>query len=192
MYKIIFSILLIFSSLFGETIKSPATFLGYELGENFTFHHKVVSYFNHVSNASSNVKLISYGKTYEGRPLLVAVISSEENMEMIEDIRTDNLKRAGIIKGEISDKKVGIVWLSYNVHGNEAVSTEAAMKTIYSLVTEKSEWLENVVVLMDPCINPDGRDRYVNWYNQVKSMMINLFFIQVIGLTEEQIIIILI
>ena len=48
-------------------------------------------------------------------------------------------------------------------------STEAAMKTFYTLVTEKAAWLENLVVIMDPCINPDGRDRYVNWYNQVKS-----------------------
>ncbi len=62
-----------------------------------------------------------------------------------------------------------IVWLSYNVHGNEAVGTEAAMKTIYTLITQKSDWLQNTVVIMDPCINPDGRDRYVNWYNQVKS-----------------------
>jgi hypothetical protein len=130
MRKTTISILLFISSLYGNDIKSPAAFLGYELGDNFTFHHKVVSYFEHVSNASSNVKLISYGKTYEQRPLLVAVISSEENMSMIEDIRMDNLKRAGVIKGQTSNRKVGIVWLSYNVHGNEANSTEAAMKTL--------------------------------------------------------------
>jgi hypothetical protein len=43
------------------------------------------------------------------------------------------------------------------------------MKTIYTLISKKSNWLQNTVVIMDPCINPDGRDRYVNWYNQVKS-----------------------
>ena len=158
MYKIVFSILLIVSSLYGENFKSPSAYLGYKLGDNFTYHHKVVSYFEHVSNASSNVKLISYGKTYEGRPLLVAVISSEENMEMIEDLRMDNLKRAGIAKGQASNKKVGIVWLSYNVHGNEANSTEAAMKTLYSLASKNNkktqDWLKNTVVIIDPCINP--------------------------------------
>ncbi len=35
------------------------------------------------------------------------------------------------------------------------------------MVTENSSYLENTVVIMDPCINPDGRDRYANWYNQV-------------------------
>ena len=109
MYKTIISILLFISALHGDNIKSPAAFLGYWLGEKFTFHHKVVSYFKHVSDASPNVKLISYGKTYEQRPLLVAVISSEENINIIEDIRLDNLKRAGVIKGKTTDSKEGIV-----------------------------------------------------------------------------------
>ena len=43
------------------------------------------------------------------------------------------------------------------------------MLTLYDLVTTKKAWLENTIVIIDPCINPDGRDRYVNWYNQVKS-----------------------
>ena len=55
------------------------------------------------------------------------------------------------------------------MHGNEASSTEAAMKTLYELITQKQAWLENTVVIIDPCINPDGRDRYANWYNQVAS-----------------------
>ena len=62
-----------------------------------------------------------------------------------------------------------IVWLSYNIHGNEPASTEAAMKVLYALVdpsnAETKQWLQNVVVVIDPCQNPDGRDRYVNWYN---------------------------
>jgi len=173
MYKTIISILLFISVLHGDNIKSPAAFLGYGLGEKFTFHHKVVSYFKHVSDASPNVKLISYGKTYEQRPLLVAVISSEENINIIEDIRLDNLKRAGVIKGKTTDSKVGIVWLSYNVHGNEANSTEAAMKTLYALTNKENKeaqaWLENTVVILDPCINPDGRDRYANWFRMTAS-----------------------
>ena len=62
-----------------------------------------------------------------------------------------------------------IVWLSYNVHGNEPSSSEAAMKVLYALVdpsnTQTKQWLQNVVVVIDPIQNPDGRDRYVNWYN---------------------------
>ncbi|MDP5104757.1 MAG: M14 family metallopeptidase, partial [Polaribacter sp.] len=84
-----------------------------------------------------------------------------------------NLAQAGILNGN-QNSKIAIVWLSYNVHGNEASSTEAAMLTIYELLTTKKAWLENTVVIIDPCINPDGRDRYVNWYNQVKSTPFNI------------------
>lgn len=73
---------------------------------------------------------------------------------------------------------VALVWLSYNVHGNESVSTEAAMAVLHALVQPQNEnieeWLENVVVIMDPAVNPDGRDRYVNWYNAVVGEQYNL------------------
>ena len=139
--------------------------MGYRPGTKFTRHHQVVEYFEHVADNSPMVKLKEYGKTYEERPLLLAMISSEENMANLENIRQDNLKRAGIMEGSPSTH-VPIVWLSYNVHGNESNSTEASMETIYELLTEKTEWLENTLVIIDPCINPDGRDRYVNFFWQ--------------------------
>lgn len=111
------------------------------------------------------MKLVSYGVTYEGRELLLAIISSEDNIKNLEQIRTAHLNTAKGIG--LSDKV--IVWLSYNVHGNEAVSSEAAMQTIYDLLTKKEQWLTNTVIIIDPCLNPDGRDRYVNWYNQFKN-----------------------
>jgi hypothetical protein len=156
------------SSLFSQNIQSPSEFLGYEIGSRFTRHHKVVDYFEYVSKSLPNVKLEKYGETNEHRPLYVSYISSEENIKNLEEIRKGNLSKTGILK-ENSESKIAIVWLSYNVHGNEASSTEASMLTLYELVTNKQEWLKNTLVIIDPCINPDGRDRYVNWYNQVKS-----------------------
>jgi hypothetical protein len=146
-------------------LQSPKEFLGYGLGEKFTRHHKVVSYFQHLAAEQKHIQLQEYGKTYEDRPLMVAIISSPENMANITQIREDNLRRAGLLEGNATTN-IPIVWLSYNVHGNEAVSTEASMGTAYQLLTEKKEWLKNVVVIIDPCINPDGRDRYVNFYWQ--------------------------
>lgn len=155
---------------FSQTkLQSPAEFLGYELGDRFSRHHQMVEYFKHVDEASSNVAVQQYGETYEHRPLIYAVISSPENFKDIEQIRLDNLRRSGLAEGKPTTK-VAIVWLSYNVHGNEANSMEASMKTLYELVnptnTKTKEWLKNTVVIMDPCINPDGRDRYANFYNQ--------------------------
>ena len=92
-------------------------------------------------------------------------MSSSANIQNLEEIRNAHLKNT---RGEGTASKA-IVWLSYNVHGNESVGTEASMQTIYELLTIKSSYLESTVVILDPCINPDGRDRYVNWYNQYKN-----------------------
>ncbi len=153
-----------------QSILSPSEFLGYDIGTQFSRHHQVVDYFKHVASAASNqVKLEQYGTTNERRPLYLAYITSPENMQRLESIREDNLKRAGIMNGDTTNPNTAIVWLSYNVHGNEASATEASMLTLYKLLTEKQDWLKNTVVIIDPCINPDGRDRYVNWYNETAS-----------------------
>jgi hypothetical protein len=166
-----FAALLLISFIgFGQSkIKSPSEFLGYELGDQFTRHHRVVEYFNYIDEQSPTVKVQQYGETYERRPLIYAIIASAENFQNLEQIRQDNLKRAGVIEGTPSTK-VAIVWLSYNVHGNEANSTETSMKTLYELINpdnaKTKEWLKNTVVILDPCINPDGRDRFANFFNQ--------------------------
>jgi hypothetical protein len=134
----------------------------------FSRHHQVVDYFKHLDANSALLKLQAYGKTNEGRVLQLAFISSKENLENLESIRRGHLQNSGTISGPKNDNKV-VVWLSYNVHGNESSSTEAAMKTAHALLTTYSEWLKDTVVILDPCINPDGRDRYVNFYNRVKS-----------------------
>jgi hypothetical protein len=130
----------------------------------------VIDYFQYVAGALPNVNLVQYGETYEHRPLVYAVIASEENFSRLEQIRLDNLKRTGMQEGMPGADKTAIVWLSYNVHGNESSSLEASMLTLYTLANpgnaEAKDWLTNTVVIIDPCINPDGRDRYANFYNQ--------------------------
>ena len=165
---VLFLTLFSFGTVFSQNIASPSDFLGYDLGTRFTRHHNVVDYFKYVSNTLSNVQLEQYGETNEHRPLYVSYISSEENIRNLETIRNNNLSQIGIVNGSATSS-IAIIWLSYNVHGNEASSTEAAMQTLYELVTDQKEWLKNTIVIMDPCLNPDGRDRYVNWFQQVKS-----------------------
>jgi hypothetical protein len=165
-------LLLCTSAIATAQLQSPSQFLGYDIGTQFSRHADVVSYFEHVAANSNMVTYATYGKTNERRPLTYAVVSSPQNLANIESIRTDNLKNIGLIDGS-SSPQTAIVWLSYNVHGNEASSTEAAMLTLYKLITENQNWLQNTVVIIDPCVNPDGRDRYANWYNQVKATPYN-------------------
>ncbi|PSR52049.1 zinc carboxypeptidase [Adhaeribacter arboris] len=166
-------------SLQAQNIQTPAQFLGYNLGERFTPHAQIVRYVEYLaSQAPKRMQVQTYGHTYEGRPLLLATLSSEENFNRREVIRTDNLKRIGLLPGQATGKQPVIVWLSYNVHGNEAVSSEAVMQVLYNLVTsstpEITKWLQNTLVLVDPCVNPDGRDRYAMWYNQVANQLPNV------------------
>lgn len=152
----------------GQEPKTPSTFLGYELGTYFSRHHQVVDYFQYLADSSDHVQLAAYGKTNEGRLLQHAYISTPENLKNLETIRLNHLKNTGLVDGDPNNDKA-IVWLSYNVHGNESSSTEAAMKTAHALITQYKDWLKDTVVILDPCINPDGRDRYVNFYNKTKS-----------------------
>ena len=173
MQKFLNVLFVVFTSIsvsIAQQIQSPSDFLGYEIGTKFSRHHQVVDYFKHVASEMPNqVKLEQYGSTYERRPLYVTYISSEENIRNLESIRQNNLMNTGLMSGSSSNPEVAIVWMSYNVHGNEASSTEASMLTLYKLLTEKQEWLKNTIVIIDPCINPDGRDRYANWFNTTAS-----------------------
>lgn len=171
---VILAIMAFCYSSFAQTLQSPEQFLGYKPGTRFTRHYKIVDYFKAVAQAKPDlVKVEKYGETSEGRELMLAYIATPENLQKIEEIRKNNLRISGVLKDNVAAQTnaPAVVWLSYNVHGNEPSSSEAAMMTLYALVdpnnAQTKEWLKNTIVIIDPCINPDGRDRYVNWYNSV-------------------------
>lgn len=167
-------LLLAVAGVSAQELQSPEQYLGYKIGTRYTRHHKVVEYFRAVAQARPDmVKIEKYGETNEGRELILAFIASPANLQKLESIRRNNLGLAGLgtEQSGSTDNAPAIVWLSYNVHGNETSSSEAALLTLYTLVdpadAQTKAWLQNTVVVMDPCINPDGRDRYVNWFNSM-------------------------
>ena len=164
-------------------ITSPANFLGYELGDEYTLHSDVVRYFRQLDEESNMLTLHKYGETYEGRGLYYAVITSEESQGSIGELRERNLRLANPddIEGDERNRLLAeqpvLVWLSYNVHGNEPSSSEAAMQTAYRMVAgmdgETEQMRQDAITIIDPMINPDGRDRYVFWYKSAKSYVLN-------------------
>ncbi|MBC6992682.1 M14 family metallopeptidase [Neolewinella lacunae] len=153
-------------------LTKPGDFLPHQLGENFTPHHLLVDYYELIAEQSSRVQLETYGRTNEGRPLLLATVSTPENLARLEAIRENNLKNAGLLPGapDPALNDIAIVWLSFSVHGNEAAGSEASMGVLYDLAnpadSRSTAWLKNTVVLLDPSLNPDGYNRYTNWYRQ--------------------------
>ena len=117
------NLLLLFAVALNAQVKSPEEFLGYKVGSKYTPHFKIVNYFQHVAaNASASVKIQQYGETNEGRPLLLTFISTPENMKNLEQIRLNNLRLANLANDKAAPNEESvpaIVWLSYNVHGNE-------------------------------------------------------------------------
>jgi hypothetical protein len=165
------------------SIQSPKDYLGYDLGTEYTFYADVMSYLRNLAQESDRVSIHSYGKTHEKRALEYLVITSSSQRGRLEEIRKNNLRLTDprTINNRVADKIIqenpGVYWLSYNVHGNEASSTEAVMQVAYRLAAgqdrETRAIIDNSVVILVPCVNPDGRDRYVYWYKSAKSQVTN-------------------
>ena len=155
-------------------VPTPAHVLGYELGDRFTSHAGIEKYIMAVRDAAPNrVRVLPYGTTYEGRTLYLVVISSPDNINNLETIRKDIHTLADPRSASARDvdaiiaSSPAIAWLSYGVHGNEASSPEAALNVIHQLASRTDEEVEsllkNLVIVIDPLLNPDGHERYVNY-----------------------------
>lgn len=157
------------SNSFNKNIPTPEQFLGYPIGDHHTRHDKVVEYIKELDRLSDKMTTKVIGYTYEHRPQIVATITSPGNHNRVEEIRQANLARANKPGG---DDMPLVITLGYNVHGNEPSSTEAALLTAYYLTanesTETEQWLNGMVILLDPSYNPDGRDRHAHWANMHK------------------------
>ena len=151
-------------------IPTPEQFLGYAIGSQHTRHDKIVEYIKELSKVSDRVSYRIIGETYEHRQQIIAIFSSKTNHAKLEEIRKAHL--AGQSTGNTASVPL-VIHLAYNVHGNEPSSSEAALLTAYYLAASESEetqkWLTDMVILMDPNINPDGRDRHTFWANMHKA-----------------------
>ncbi len=158
---------------YDPAVPRPDEILGYVVGTRHTEPHRVVEYFFAIARASDRVTVAEHGQTHEGRRLIHAVITSPRNHDRLESIRDANRRLsddpAGVSPAELGAMPA-IVFLGYSVHGNEASGTEAALLTLYHLAAGSGPAvdaiLDSLVVVIDPMLNPDGRDRFVDWVNR--------------------------
>ncbi|MFW6205968.1 MAG: M14 family zinc carboxypeptidase [Gemmatimonadota bacterium] len=153
-------------------VPTPASVLGYELGDRLTPHHMVIRYLTRLAESSPRIRVDTVGYSHEGRPVLLAIATSAANQARLDDIRAVNRRIADPRGGPaaeldaLAETAPVVVWLGYTVHGDEASGTEAALGTLYQLAAGQDpgtlEVLENVVTLIDPVQNPDGHDRHVH------------------------------
>tara|TARA_B100000424_G_scaffold80301_1_gene60116 strand:+ start:4689 stop:7154 length:2466 start_codon:yes stop_codon:yes gene_type:complete len=162
---------------FSESIPKPSEVIGHEVGEWHVTHDKLVQYMYALANASNRIKIKETGKTYENRPLLILKVSSEENIKNLDLIRNNHLKISNGAKKSDFENMPAIIYQGYSVHGNEASAANAALLGLYYLAasndTETLKILNNTVILFDPCLNPDGLQRFATWVNSNKNLVPN-------------------
>ncbi len=155
---------------YNSKVPSPEQFLGYGIGQHHTRHDLIVAYLEKLSEVSDRASIQYYGKTHEGRKLVILTITSPENLSNLENLKKQHLAFTDPTQNVSNYDQVPlIINLAYNVHGNEPSSSEAAMLTAYTFVASESAEIEkyrkNAVIFVDPTINPDGRDRHTQWAN---------------------------
>ena len=160
------------TAAYDPAVPTPDAVLGYTVGERHTRPEEVVRYVEAVAAASPRVTAGVHGTTYEGRRLVHAVVTAPANHARLDAIRRANL-RLSDAPASVSDAELGampvVVYQGYSVHGNEASGTEAALVWLYHLAAAQGPEIErqlaDAVVLIDPMLNPDGRDRFADWAN---------------------------
>jgi hypothetical protein len=130
-----------------------------------------------LANASERITITNRGETFEGRPLILLTITSEENHKNLESIRTNHLDINSTKTIVDFSKMPVVVYQGYSIHGNEPSGSNAAMLYAYHLAAsndnELLEALEKSIILLDPSMNPDGLQRFAHWVNTNKSYNLN-------------------
>ncbi|AZQ58690.1 zinc carboxypeptidase [Maribacter sp. MJ134] len=155
---------------FNTAVPSPEEFLGYGIGEHHTRHDLIVAYLEKLAEVSDRATIQKYGKTHEGRKLVMLTISSPKNHSNLAAIKSAHLAFTDPSQSVSNYGDVPIfINLAYNVHGNEPSSSEAALLAAYTFVASENpeilNYIDNAVIFIDPTINPDGRDRHTQWAN---------------------------
>ena len=159
-------------------VTSPEEFFGYKLGSDRKIARwdRIVEYFQKLGTESDRIEVVEMGKTTDGNPFILAVISSPENLGNLEHLRQINLKIAdprGLDETQVKElMKEGraVICQSMSLHASEIGGTQMAPELAYDLLScdcpDTLRILENVIFLMVPSFNPDGNILVTNWYNK--------------------------
>lgn len=160
---------------YNEDIPTPEEFFGFQIGEWHLTHDRQYQYIKMLAERSPRVQLVEYARSYEMRPLVYLIITSEANQQRIDDIKSQH---QALVDPERSDdvdisNLPSVLYQGFSVHGNESSGGNAAPLVAYYLAAGQSQEVQNlldeVVILLDPCYNPDGFNRFASWVNVHKN-----------------------
>ncbi len=152
--------------------------VGHDWGQRITTHSEAVAYINALQqSAPGRIKVVKYGETWEGKSLHVVFIGSASNISRLESIKagmeklSDPRKTTPGEANQLIASLPSMLWLMCSVHGNEISGVDAGLLTAYHMLAIQNDELVsnamlNTVVMIDPMQNPDGRDRFINYFRQ--------------------------
>lgn len=164
-----------------QEIPTPAAFAGFELGSEDMLLRwdRIVDYVRVVAEASPRVQVVDLGESTLGRPFIMVIVSSEANMENLDQIKAINRRiydpasiRDDADARSLVEEGKTVVAITCNIHSTEIAASQIGPEVVYRMATENSEYmrniLDNVVFLLFPSINPDGQAMVVDWHDQQK------------------------
>jgi hypothetical protein len=155
---------------FDPGVPSPGSILGHRVGARPFLPGQILRYFQTLAE-SPRAQLHTYGQTHEGRDLVALLVSSEANMSRIDEIQAEMARLSdprvanGPERNNLIENLPAVCWMAYTIHGDELSGSDAAVALAYRLVAgedaEAQEIRENVITIIDPLQNPDGRARFL-------------------------------
>ena len=153
--------------------------VGHGWAEAISSTADIERYIRALADHSPQVQLVEYGRSWEGRGLHYLVIGTQANVARIEEIKEirRKLREPRTTSREEAETLIeslpAVTWLAYGVHGDEISSSDAGLFMAYHLIAaEENELagkiLDETLVIIDPTQNPDGRDRFVNFYRRTR------------------------
>ena len=168
----------ILEGTYSNKIDKPSVYLGFEIGERVASPYQISNAILAWANQSDRMIVKEYARSHEDRPLYAVFISSPENLNNLDTIKQNvNLLSDGINTNAnkarlLIEELPAIAWMAYSIHGNETSGADAAMASIYHFIASEDkdtlEMLDNMVIIIDPMMNPDGRARFAKSLEQYR------------------------
>ncbi len=156
--------------VYDTKLLKPEALLGFGIGERHIRHDQLVQYMEILAKNSDKVQLTDIGYTNEMRRQLLMTISSPKNLARLPELL------ATTTDGSASDDPL-VIWLGYSVHGDEISGSNAAMVVAYHLAASLEQSVEQLladtIIVLEPSVNPDGMDHFVNWVNTHRGSTVN-------------------
>ncbi|HSO85924.1 MAG TPA: M14 family zinc carboxypeptidase [Draconibacterium sp.] len=154
---------------YDKNIPTPEQFFGQQIGEWHLTHDQVLFYMKEIARISDRAVIQEYARSYENRPLVHLIFTSEENHKNLEELKALHLKYVNPDENIEKSNVPLVINLGYGVHGNESSASNASVLTAYYLAAAQGDkidkLLSSTIILIDPCLNPDGFTRHSTWAN---------------------------